>query len=241
MKDKIENHLSSISQISLFLDLDQDDLKKILKNAHIWHYKAEEIIFSKDEKILNFSIILEGSVKLFLTNLEGKESIIKIADFGDSLSNFFSDIFSTNAKAIEDVTVLTFALNKFKELTKENNILLLNILLYTSLQNQDLTKQISQLKLGNTKENLGEFLLKNSFKKGYKTKDFNLKFDKATIASYLGMRPETLSRTLQKLQNDGEININKNKITLPERNSLCQYCNNEIATKCSNHDSDFCK
>ena len=71
MKDKIENHLSSISQISLFLDLDQDDLKKILKNAHIWHYKAEEIIFSKDEKILNFSIILEGSVKLFLTNLEG--------------------------------------------------------------------------------------------------------------------------------------------------------------------------
>jgi CRP/FNR family transcriptional regulator len=241
MKEKIENYLSSITQISTFFDLNLDDLKKILKNAHIKNYKNGETLFLKNEKISNFYIILTGSIKLFSNNLDGQEAIIKIANFGDNLSDISSDIFSTNAKAIEDSVVMFFALDKFRKIVKENNILLFNMLLNSSIQIQSLTNQVSQLKLGNSKEKLGEFLLKSSFEKGNKSQNFDLKFDKADIASYLGMRPETLSRTLQKLKDDGEIDINKNQITLPQKHSLCHYCNNEISTKCNSHQSDFCK
>ncbi|MBU6339146.1 MAG: helix-turn-helix domain-containing protein [Rickettsiales bacterium] len=100
---------------------------------------------------------------------------------------------------------------------------------------------LAKLKLANSKQKVGQFLLGVAFGKGSdKKKNVELKQDKSLIASYLGIKPETLSRTLQELKNDGEIVVEKNKITLLQNNSLCDYCDSKINSKCNNRNTSFC-
>ena len=78
-------------------------------------------------------------------------------------------------------------------------------------------------------------------KSGDKTQNIQLKCDKSTIASYLGINPETFSRTLRKLKDDGEISIEQSNITLLQKQSLCKYCDSETSAKCNLRSSNFCE
>lgn len=128
-----------------------------------------------------------------------------------------------------------------QKFTKNNLNLTHNLLLETPEKNADLSDQIARLRLTNSKQKVGQFLLKMAFQNSPKKAELiELEYDKADLASYLGINPETLSRTLQKLKNDGEIEVEKNKIILKEQ-SLCNYCDSKISAKCVHHKSDFCK
>lgn len=241
MKNRVTQHINIIKNIPLFADFSENELSEILKNSQIKTCEKGEILFSKDQKALNFYIVLDGLAKLFISNLEGEEAIIAIADSGKSLANLFSDVFSTDAHIMENSTILSLPLKNFREQVRKNPKLAVNMLLDASSQNKSFVNQIGQLKLGNAQQKLGQFLLEMAFEKGDKIENINLKYDKNMIASYLGIKPETLSRTLKKLKKDGEISVKKRAITLLQKNSLCQYCNSEIATKCTSRGSDFCE
>ena len=188
--------------------------------------------------MVNFYIVLGGLVKIFAGNLQGDEAIIEIVGFGNAISDIFGEIFLANAKAMEDTIILSISLEKFRGYVKKNNCLMINMMHDAYLHNRLLVKQIEQLKLGDAKQKIGQFLLKLAFKK-----TVNLKYSKSEIASYLGMRLETLSRALQKLKDDGEISVKKNKITFLKENSLCCYCDNEISEKCDRYNplSPICR
>ena len=118
--------------------------------------------------------------------------------------------------------------------------LLANLLQEEAQRNIDLLKQMTNLKLANAEHKLGQFLLGMAFEKGDKAKNIELKTSKAAIASYLGIKPETLSRALNKLKSLGDIAVEKNKITLLKPDSLCSFCDKENAQKCSHKNSSFC-
>ena len=84
-----------------------------------------------------------------------------------------------------------------------------NILLEISTQNDDLVNQLSNLKIDDNKEKIGQFLLKNSLKKSKKNSDIDLEFSKSEIASYLGMRLETFSRILHQLKIEEKFSVKK--------------------------------
>lgn len=236
---KIANKFEDIAKVALFSKLENNQLTSILKNAQVINYKKNQILFSEEEKAERFYIILNGSIKLVKNDSKGNESIIRIIDSG-SINDIFADCFSLTGIALENMTVLTFSLDYFRSLLKENNRLLHNLLLESSRQNQALTSQLNSLKINDGKEKIGQFLLKKFLKNGKKSKDVDLEYSKQELASYLGIRLETFSRILHQLKDEGEISINKNKIILAKEKALCRYCNSEIANKCLSNKTDFC-
>lgn len=234
---KIANRLEDIKKITLFLGVSNDQLSAILKNARIIDCKKNQILFSEEEEVKNFYIALNGLMKVVKNDSKGDESIIKIIDQG-VIYDIFSNSHLLTCVALKDSAILTFSLNYFRELIKENSNLVYNLLLEMSLQNQLLISQLSDLKINNGKEKIGQFLLKKSLKNGKKNKYIDLEYSKNEIASYLGIRLETFSRILHQLKGDGEILINKNKIILTKEKSLCSYCDNEIASKCLERNTD---
>ncbi|MFO1242058.1 MAG: helix-turn-helix domain-containing protein [Rickettsiales bacterium] len=74
---------------------------------------------------------------------------------------------------------------------------------------------------------------------GERTKNLKLPYDKSLIAGYLGMKPETFSRTLQSLKEQG-IDIDKNQVSLPDVFALCDYCDMELTEKCSRAGTKEC-
>ena len=237
---KIANRFEDIKKIAIFAQLKNEQLFAILKDAKIINLKKDQILFSQEQKVNNFYIILDGLVKLSKLNSKGTEAIIKIIDSG-SLNDIFIDNFSLSAMAIKNTNLLMIPIDIFKNYAEKNYNLMHNIFLEISAQNDDLVNQLSNLKIDDNKEKIGQFLLKNSLKKGKKTKNIDLEFSKSEIASYLGMRLETFSRILHQLKIDEKFFIKKNKIILTHENALCSYCNKEISANCDMKNSNFCK
>ncbi len=238
MNDLTSNHGTEINNLSLFANLNKNEIEKILQNSYIHHYQKGETLFLKDQKIANFYIVLKGSVKLLIVNEEGQEAVVQIVNEGKYLTDISGKVFLNSAEALEDVIILAIGLENFRQQLKDNHSLALNMLLDMSSQNRVLTNQISTLKLADAKHKVGQFLLETAFEKGDRTNNINLKTEKSDIASYLGMKPETLSRNLKKLKDDGEIVIEKNQIILTREESLCEYCNSEISATCNRHKFD---
>jgi CRP/FNR family transcriptional regulator len=236
---KIANRIEDIQKIVIFAQLKNDQLLTILKDAKIIKLKKDQILFSQEQKVDNFYIVLDGLIKLSRLNSIGSEAIIKIIEKG-SLSDIFSDNFSLSATAIKNTNLLTIPMDIFKNYAEKNYNLMHNILLEISTQNDELVNQLSNLKIDDNKEKIGQFLLKNSLKKGKKNNEIDLEFSKSEIASYLGMRLETFSRILHQLKIEEKFSVKINKIILAQEATLCPYCNKEISANCDLKNSNFC-
>lgn len=236
---KIANRIEDIQKIVIFAQLKNDQLLTILKDAKIIKLKKDQILFSQEQKVDNFYIVLDGLIKLSRLNSKGSEAIIKIIEKG-SLSDIFSDNFSLSATAIKNTNLLTIPMDIFKNYAEKNYNLMHNILLEISTQNDELVNQLSNLKIDDNKEKIGQFLLKNSLKKGTKNSEIDLEFSKSEIASYLGMRLETFSRILHQLKIEEKFSVKINKIILAQEATLCPYCNKEISANCDLKNSNFC-
>ena len=237
---KIANKIEEIKKVKIFDGLKNQQLIEILEKAQIINLKKHQNLFSQEQKVDNFYIVLDGLVKLSKLNSKGVEAIIKIIDNG-SLSDIFSDNFSLSATAMKSTNLLTIPSDIFKNYAEKNYNLMHNILLEISLQNSDLVNQLSNLKIDDNKEKIGQFLLKNSLKKGKKNNNIDLEYSKSEIASYLGMRLETFSRILHQLKIEEKFFIKNNKIILTQENAFCTYCNKEISINCNMKNSNFCK
>lgn len=242
MSSSTLSKLDVIKKIPLFADLNEVEIREILKNSQTHNCQKGKTLFSCEEKSLNLYIVLSGVLKIFISDSEGEETVLQIADFGKSLNDIFNANFQSNAQALEDCSLLAIPLLDAREFLAKNLNFSSKILSDISAKNSELLAQLTQLKLTNAKQKVGQFLLGMAFEKsGDKEKNIELKCDKSVIASYLGIKSETLSRTLQKLKNDGEITVKKNQITLLQDNSLCDYCDSKIAAKCKQHQSSFCQ
>jgi CRP-like cAMP-binding protein len=97
-------------------------------------------------------------------------------------------------------------------------------MLAENIQSLMLNSEVWRLK--NTKERVGWFLASiniNNFGK--------LSLSKSLIASYLGMTPESFSRSLKKLSKEG-IYIENNTVKQTFGNELCLYCDKVTGANC---------
>jgi len=106
-------------------------------------------------------------------------------------------------------------------------------------QTQELRAHIEQLTLFDAEQRVGSFLqyVRQSDFGG--DLDIDLPFDKVAAASYLGIKPETLSRALHAFRDKG-FAVENRHITLPDEMALCGYCDSVTATRCQHHMTPKC-
>ncbi len=242
MKKFVNDDLKLVSGLSFFANFKKEDLAEILGSSQISKFKKSQNIFFAEDKALNFYMVIDGAVKLTIIDEDGNEAVLQIVEAGGFLNDIFGDVLQTSAKSMLDCTLLSFPIDQARDLLHKFPTFGLAILQETARRNKLLVDKLCSLRISDSKQKVGQFLLEMAFDGGErKSKTFDLKYEKSVIASYLGINPETLSRTLQKLKDLEEITVEKNKITLLKIDSLCDYCNSEIAGKCVMHKADFCK
>ncbi len=231
----VRAYMGTIQLLPLFAGLTPDSLQDILKYARIVSHNKGAVIFLQGEQASRFYIILEGWVKLFKGNVEGQESILQVMTVGETLLEtvIFSNLpFPVTAQAVENVRLLSIPATIVREKLQSNKELAINMLSTVAVRSQLLISQFEQLTLKTVTQRVGWFLLKLFLENGERTTNLKLPYDKSLIAGYLGMKPETFSRTLQALKEQG-IDIDKNNISLPDVFALCDFCDMELAAKCS--------
>jgi len=237
----ISIYQSKIGKIPLFIGIEEALLDSILEHSRIVYLDKHAEIFSQGERTTKFYIVLDGLIKLFKMDANGAEAVLQIAKPGDNLLEtiiFKNSLIPISAQVIENTTLLVIPADRMRQYIKHNEKLAANMLEVMADRSRQFISHFEQLSLKSVSQRVGWFLLKLFIENG-KANTVKLPYDKLLIASYLGMKPETFSRTLQDFKRRG-IDIQKDVVNLPTVFSLCDYCDIETASNCNKHGTPAC-
>lgn len=196
----------------LFPGLEEGLYIDIIKHGDIKEVKAGETLLKVGQTIRSTMLILDGLVKLYREDEEGKEFFIYNLNAGQacSLSMVCAAKHETSevlAKALTDATVLSIPLefmdkwmNKYKSWYQ---------FVITSYRNrfEELLKTIDAIAFSNMDERLAYYLKKQVEQLGP-----NLKMTHQDIANDLNSSREVISRLLKKMETNKWLIIHRNSI-----------------------------
>jgi CRP-like cAMP-binding protein len=178
-------------------------------------YKKNETIFDEDEVANFYYQILEGSVRLFNSNDEGKEFTQGIFCKGDGFGEpplFINETYPSKAVTILDSTIIKLAKDKFFKILDE----------YPSIQKYFLvllaqkihSKSRTSKEIINQKPEFRIVAFLNSFKKksGCANEKILIPYTRQEIANYTGLRVETVIRVFAKMNEAKKVEIIHHKI-----------------------------
>lgn len=190
------------------------------------HRKAE-YLFNAQDKADGFYYVESGEIRVFKMDEQGKEVEVVRLEPGDFLAEaivFVSPAFPFFAQAVKDSEVLFFDKETiFQKLKKDPTVakFFLNLLARKCLT---LSNRIESLGLRTVRQRLIQYLLSRC--SGELKCLIELKMKKGELAKVLGTISETLSRNLKQLQEEGLIEVKRNKIYIKN----CQALREELTS-----------
>ena len=188
---------------------DREETLRALTRA-VTHYEAGGVIINKDDEVSSFALIEEGTVSILRSDLDGNELLVQLAHRGD----IFADAFSF-AGAPSPILAIAKARTKIRWLSvkkaEKDQRILINMLRIASQRNVFLTKRIEILAKRRLEEKVLTFLEWEAERHG--RNDFDIEFDRAEMASFLGADRSALSLVLSRLRDRGLIDYRKNHFT----------------------------
>ncbi|MBL6985092.1 MAG: Crp/Fnr family transcriptional regulator [Candidatus Thioglobus sp.] len=152
---------------------------------------------------------------------------------------FSNTCLKASAKSVSDVLLFSIPTDVVKQQIKINNQFALNLLSSVSNKTIALSHEIELIKTQTVDYRIGYYLLKIINQKKWLSTHIALPYNKATIASQLGMSREVLSRSLSSLNSQGFL-VDKNSVTLPNKTALCKFCDASMVEHCHNYASHDC-
>lgn len=174
-------------------------------------YLPETELFSQGEMIRDVYLIEAGWVRLTQTDHEGREAVVTFRSQGKLLG--VAALISQKPLRVSAITLnecRMYRLSAARFLKQVNNDLELSRALNHTLGQQyyDLADDLARLATHSARARLADLLLQfvpEATPTSTGELRLSLPFKQATMASWLAIAPETLSRELKKLEQDGVI------------------------------------
>jgi CRP-like cAMP-binding protein len=229
-------YLNILKTIPFFFGLNEKEILLFIKKSYYREFKKGQHIFNLGEPAENFYILLSGWVKLYLINKEAHETTIALVTKGDVFSEvatFKGSDYPYSALIVgKEATCLIIKAYDIRENVRENPNLALKMLASMSHYSNQLCLSYEHITTLTSSQRLGCFLLKLSMDRNYET-NLQLPYNKNLVASRLGMKPETFSRAMKRLEKDLTIEFKGREILISNISQLKKYCEIE----CFNNDS----
>lgn len=199
---------------SLFSGLDEQQLKQALKNTQIKRVKSGEQLFSQGEDANHFFWLKAGLVKIYRLSPAGEEKVIEVARPGQTFAEAIMFAgkprhYHVSADFIEGGEVWCFSNHDFKEILRHSVETCFHLMTNMSRRLHKHINEIDRLTLQTATDRVINYLLLNMPENN---DEIHLLTSKQMLAAQLSIKPETLSRTLRKLNNEGLIKTEGNVI-----------------------------
>ena len=182
-------------------------------------------VFNRGDAAVGLYILLEGQLKLGVTSPQGAEKIISIISPGESFGEailFMERQFPVYAQAILDSQVLLVPKSQIFYMLDNDLLFARKMLAGLSIRMHQLVQDIEMLSLQSCTQRFIGYLLQISADAPDGSK-ITLPTSKTTIASLLNLTPETLSRTLAKLQQLELIEVSGKDVSITDVKKLRRY------------------
>jgi CRP/FNR family transcriptional regulator len=189
--------------------------------------KRGEYLFRSGEGFRSLYAVRTGYFKTCVSSQDGREQVTGFHMSGElmGLDGISSNLHGCDAIALEDSEVCELPFNRMETLGRD--IPSLQHHFFRLMSREIVRDQSVMLLLGNMKaeERLAAFLLNLSQRlsaRGFAANDFILRMSREEIGSFLGLKLETVSRTLSKFQQQGWLVVDHKHIQLVKPEELKQ-------------------
>jgi CRP-like cAMP-binding protein len=215
-----------IASQKVFRDLDDGILSSIAANSNIIKKDAHKTVFFHNDTAHSFYCLLKGQVKLYRETMQGDEVILDIMSAPGLLGEmavFNERIHDYSAETMEPSELVAIPIKHLELLLEQDHSFSLNLLNHFVLKNKGHSKDIEIRSILEAPQRIGCFLLDLSAPHKTGEQQIKLPYEKSVIARQLGMRPETFSRALKKLQQDVNVQIEGSTVHIRDLNALIDY------------------
>jgi CRP-like cAMP-binding protein len=215
----------TLSNFFMFKELASEQIETIALHSQLIQFPKGTSVFNRGDAAVGLYILLDGQLKLGVTSPQGSEKIISIVTPGESFGEailFLERQFPVYAQATLDSDVLLVPKSLIFSMLDNDSLFSRKMLAGLSIRMHQLVQDIEMLSLQSCTQRFIGYLLQISAN-APDASNITLPASKSTIASLLNLTPETLSRTLAKLQQLGLIEVNGKDVMITDVKKLHSY------------------
>ena len=212
---------AALKQSHLFASLTDVQLDRVYRNSEIIRLDEGQVLFHQQQKVDNFYLVMAGKVKLFRVSPDGQEKIIELAPpgqvFAEALMFVDQPAYPVSAAALVASEVLGIDCKKFKAMlwdSPETCFLLLGAM---SQRLRQLVHEIDTLTMHTGACRVAAWLIQN---KPDDQNELELDIPKNVLAARLSIKPETFSRIIKSMKDDGIIHVEGNHVVVLDDDKL---------------------
>jgi len=178
-------------------------------------YKKNEIVFDEDEVAYFYYQILDGGVRMYNSNEEGKEFTQGLFSNGDGFGEpplFIDESYPSKAITTQDSTILKLSKDKFLKILDEYPTIQKDFLIIFAKKIH--SKSRTSKEIINQKPEFRIIAFLNSYKKksGNNSEKILIPYTRQEVANHTGLRVETVIRVFSKMNEANKVEIINHKI-----------------------------
>ena len=223
MLDQVTS-LAAIRGHHLFAGLSPTQMQRLLASSHVDECESGQLLFDRGQPAQHFFIVLDGQVNLVLYSKAGEEKIVDILGpgnrFAEAVMFMESPGYPVSAVAAMKSRVARFSSREYLAILKESPETCLRMLGHVSQRLHMRIREIEYLTLESATHRLVRHLESRLPPDETGATEITLQESRQELASRLSMKPETLSRILRHLSDEGSIVVQGRVLQVPDRKRL---------------------
>ncbi len=214
----VERRIEVLARSTLFQGLPVVALMELAQHAVERKLQQGQILFTANEPADGIYVVLSGSVRAFRENIDGREQTIHVEHAGGILAEvavFDGGSYPSSTMAEENAEVLFLAKEEVRRFLLKHPEAALSALALMAKKLRVVASLAEQLALKDVSQRLALFLLEEAKRKSATLQDgvsFSLSLSHTQLAARLGSVREVVTRSLQKLVQQGIIELRGHRL-----------------------------
>jgi CRP-like cAMP-binding protein len=206
--------------------LSETQLQRLLASATGHEVAAGMAVFTRGETAQQFFMLRSGCVKLYRLSAQGDEKIMRLIypsqTFAESILFMEVPLYPVSGAAVDAAELIALDRDTFLTILQESFATCQAVVAQMMRRIQIHWDEIETLALQNSRYRVVHYLLGLVSPDAQDAARVRLPTRKVVIAAHLAVTPETLSRTLRNLSDEGLIEVNGEELTLVDVRRLRQ-------------------
>ena len=212
-----------IARLPLFSDMGEAERDRVFSGSFLQVFPPQLTLFEQGQRADFLHVLVDGLAELYAHGA-GRDTTMRIVEPVSSfiLAAVVTDMpYLMSARTLIPSRILLVPAAMVREIIKQDTALMQATMRELALGYRDLVRALADMKLRQSTERLGHYLLAQSARRDDAT-HFDLCGEKRLLASLLGMTPENLSRAFGLLAAHG-VAIDGPSVSITDMQALTSF------------------
>ena len=195
----------------LFSGLDQDDFDSLVTGVSTVGLDKGEVLFHRGDEADHFYFLDAGLIELNLIAATGEKKVLEVVSpgraFAEAIGFMQEKKYPVTAEALADSMLCQIPIGLYVNLVYTNPDACMRLLSDVCRHLHARVREIENLTIQNARDRLTSYLLDHVIETNEDEATVRLELPRHVIASRLSIQPETLSRLLRTMVDEGVLTI----------------------------------